>query len=112
LVVLLGIFLFSAFFAPLVFFGSSWVALIGMILWGLGLGAQGSLVNAVVAGVVGANKRSSAFGLFDTGFGIAWFIGSAVMGLLYHNALLELVIFSTVLQLLSLPLFLIAKQKE
>ena len=43
-----------------------------MILWGLGMGAQGSLINAVIAGVVAPNNRSTAFGLFDTGFGIAW----------------------------------------
>ncbi|MFN2623746.1 MAG: MFS transporter [Chthoniobacterales bacterium] len=112
LVVLLGIFFLSAFFAPLVFLGHSWVALLGMILWGLGMAAQGSLINAVIAGVVPANKRSSAFGLFDTGFGIAWFIGSALMGILYNKSLLALIAFSVALQLLSLPLFLVAKQNS
>ena len=95
--------------------GVSWeifVALLGMVLWGLGMGAQGSLVNALIAGVVGPRKRSTAFGVFDTGFGIAWFIGSAIMGLLYSRSIFALIAFSVVLQLLSLPLFLVAKQKE
>lgn len=112
LIIVLGIFFVSAFFAPLVFLGNWWIALLGMILWGLGMGAQGSLINAVIAGVVAPNNRSSAFGLFDTGFGIAWFIGSALMGILYNKALLALIAFSVALQLLSLPLFLFAKQKE
>ena len=112
LIVLLAIFFFSAFFAPCVFLGKSWVALIGMILWGLGMGAQGSLINAVIAGIVPANKRSSAFGLFDTGFGVAWFAGSWLMGILYSKSIFALIAFSIALQLLSLPVFLFAKQKE
>ena len=111
-IVLVAVFFFSAFFAPLVFLGKSWIALAGMVLWGLGIGTQGSLINAVIAGVVPPNKRSTAFGLFDTGFGIAWFIGSAAMGLLYSKSLAALIVFSVVLQLASLPLFLFAKRQE
>jgi MFS family permease len=112
LVVLLSVFFLSAFFAPLVFLGKSWVALLGMVLWGLGMGTEGSLLNAVIASVVPANKRSSAFGLFDTGFGIAWFIGSALMGILYGKSMAVLIVFSVALQLGAIPLFLAAKHKE
>ena len=76
------------------------------------MGAQGSLINAVIAGVVPANKRSTAFGLFDTGFGVAWFAGSWLMGILYSKSIFALIAFSIALQLLSLPIFLFAKQKE
>jgi MFS family permease len=58
-------FCLAAFFTPLVFFGTFWLALLGMVLWGLGMGAQDSLLTGVVA----ADKRSTAFGVFDTGFG-------------------------------------------
>jgi hypothetical protein len=44
-------------------------------------GAQDSLLKAVLVGVLPPERRSTAFGVFDTGFGIAWFVGSAVMGL-------------------------------
>jgi MFS family permease len=112
LIVLLAIFFLSAFFAPFVFLGTSWFALVGMLLWGLGMGMQASLINAVIARVVPPTKRSSAFGLFDTGFGIAWFAGSWLMGILYAKSLGALIAFSVVLQLVALPLFLFAKQKE
>lgn len=111
LIVLLTIFFFSAFFAPLVFLGKAWVALLGMLLWGLGMGTQGSLINALIAGVVPSNKRSTAFGFFDTGFGVAWFLGSAAMGLLYTRSLIALIAFSVVLQLASVLLFLLARRK-
>jgi len=92
--ILLLPFFLSAFFAPFVFFGGLTLALIGMVLWGIGMGAQDSLLKAVLANVVPADKRSTAFGVFDTGFGIAWFVGSAAMGWLYDRSVLALVFFS------------------
>jgi len=50
--------------------------------------------------------------LFDTGYGIAWFLGSATMGLLYEKSILALVLFSVVLQLAALPLLFIANKSR
>ena len=102
----------SAFFAPLVFLFGSGLELFGMILWGLGMGAQDSCLKAVLAGVVSSEKRSTAFGVFDTGFGIAWFAGSAIMGVLYDKSILGLVIFSVILQLAALPFFALARKEK
>ena len=87
-------------------------ALIGMIFWGIGMAAQGSLIQAMLTGVIPPQKRSTAFGLFDTGYGIAWFVGSAVMGLLYDKSILAVAIFSVSLQLAALPVFFIANKKR
>jgi predicted MFS family arabinose efflux permease len=112
LTVVLAVFFLSSFFAPLVFLGNNWIALIGMILWGIGMSAQGSLLKSVIAGIIHANKRSTAFGLFDTGFGVAWFLGSWLMGALYEKSIPAVIIFSVALQLLALPTFLFAKRME
>lgn len=64
-----------------------------------------------MAGVISATKRATAFGLFDTGFGVAWFLGSWFMGYLYDKTIHGLVIFSVILQLLALPIFWVAHQK-
>jgi len=106
--VLLVGFAVSAFFAPLVFLGGRTLDLVGMILWGIGLGAMDSCLKAVLAPVVPSEKRSTAFGVFDTAFGVAWFAGSATMGLLYDKSLHALVLFSVAAQLLALPLFVSA----
>lgn len=99
-----------AFFAPLVFLHGIKLALLGMILWGMGMGAQESCLKAVLAKVIPSDKRSTAFGIFDTGFGVAWFAGSAIMGLLYDKSIPALIVFSVVVQLLALPLFGLAKK--
>jgi predicted MFS family arabinose efflux permease len=105
-------FLISAASAPLVFLGASVSALIGMILWGIGMSAQGSLFQAMLTGVIPPQKRSTAFGLFDTGYGLAWFLGSATMGLLYEKSILAVAAFSVILQLAALPILLIANKKR
>jgi len=105
-------FIISAAAAPLVFLGTSISALIGMIFWGIGMSAQGSLFQAMLTGVIPPEKRSTAFGLFDTGYGIAWFLGSVTMGLLYDKSILAVVLFSVVLQLAALPVLFIANKKR
>lgn len=87
-------------------FGVFWLVLTGMILWGIGMGAQNSLLKAMLSSVIPAAKRGTGFGLFYTGFGVAWFIGSAAMGYLYDRSLITLIIFSVVCQLAALPTFL------
>ena len=104
--ILMLAFFLSALFAPFVFLGGAAIALIGMMLWGLGMGAQDSLLKAVLTKVVSAGKRSTAFGLFDTCFGIAWFMGSATLGFLYDKSIASLITVSVVLQLIALPVFL------
>ena len=109
--VMLVAFFLGACFAPFVFLGKFTLIFIGMILWGIGLGAQDSLLKATLAGVVAKDRRSTAFGVFDTGFGIAFFLGSAAMGILYAKSVLALVIFSIVLQIAALPVFIGAISK-
>ena len=104
-------FFISAAFAPFVFLGGSLLALVGMVLWGIGMGAQDTLLKAMLTGVVAPENRSTAFGFFDTGYGIAWFLGSATMGLLYDKSIMAVVLFSVVLQLAALPLLVLAGRK-
>jgi predicted MFS family arabinose efflux permease len=110
--VVLAAFLVSSLFAPLVFLGESWVVWIGVIMWGIGMGAQESLLKPIVAGLTSPHNRGTAFGVFDAGFGIAWFLGSALMGFLYTESILGLTIFSVVMQLISLPVFVMAKRLD
>ena len=110
-IVIFGFFL-GALFAPLVFMGQFWLALTGMALWGIGMGAQNSLLKALLSEVLSVAKRSTGFGLFYTGYGIAWFFGSAAMGYLYDKSILTVVVFSIVVQLFALPVLLWARLRE
>ena len=110
--VLLVAFAVPAFFAPLIFLRTAGFQLAGMILWGMGMGAQDSCLKATLAKIVPSQKRGTGFGLFDTGFGVAWFAGSAMMGLLYEKSIPALVIFSVSVQLLALPVLAFANKER
>jgi len=101
----------SAFFAPLTFLGGFSAALAGMALWGIGMGAQESIMRAAVAGMVSRDKRATAYGIFNAGYGLVWFLGSALMGILYDVSLPSLIAFSVLTQVCSAPLFLISGKK-
>lgn len=112
--VLLAVFGITAFFAPLAFFGGRDMALAGVILWGVGMGAAESILRVPIAEMVSTEKRASAYGTYHFGFGIGLFAGGAMIGWLYdQNMVTALVVFSVSVQLLSLPLLWYAgKQRE
>ena len=96
----------AAAFAPLVFLGGVWTAVAGLALWTVGMGAQGSIMKALVAELVPSEHRGSAYGVLNSAYGVLWFAGSAVMGFLYDRSLLGLVMFSIVTQLAAIPFLL------
>lgn len=66
----------------------------------------------MLTGIIPPQKRSTAFGLFDTGFGVAWFLGSAAMGLLYDKSVMAVALFSMTLQLVAIPILFIANRQR
>ena len=103
--VIMAVSMLSALFAPLVFLGGFNLALLGMVLWGIGMGAQESIIKAALAEMVPRDRRATGYGIFNTGFGLFWFLGSALMGILYDFSLGSLIFFSVVIQLGSIPIF-------
>jgi len=94
----------SSLSAPLVFLGKTPFILAGMVLWGIGMGAQESIMRAAIAGMVPPERRGSAFGIFATGYGLSWFLGSAIMGVLYDQSIGLLIGFSVVIQWIAIAI--------
>ncbi len=100
--------------SPFALFAFSFIPaliIVGILLWGVGMGAQESIIRAVVADITSATKRGTGFGLFNACFGITWFLGSLLMGILYDFSLPGLIGFSIVFQLASLPLLLLVHKR-
>jgi MFS family permease len=88
--------------APLVFLGGTWLALIGTLAWGLSLGVHDAIMNAAVAQMVPAHARARAYGIFTAIYGVAWFIGSALEGLLYDVSIVGLVVLASAAELAAI----------
>jgi MFS family permease len=106
IVVLVPLTLVSAAFAPLVFLGAPPEAFVGTLAWGLGMGVHESIMAAAVAGMVPSGRIASAYGLFNLLYGVAWFLGSAAMGILYDVSVPALVVFSVVAECAAIPLLI------
>lgn len=81
------------------------LVLAGIVIWGTVLGIQETIMRAAVADIVPAERRGSAYGVFNAVYGASLFWGSALMGLLYELSINRLVIFAIVMELISIPLF-------
>ncbi|WP_232051929.1 MFS transporter [Aquicella siphonis] len=102
-IILIGVVGVTSLFVPLVFLGNAKTAILGTMIWGAGLGAQGSLMRAIVADLVSREKRGSGYGIFNACFGLFWFLGSVIIGILYEISITSVVIFSLAAQLISIP---------
>ncbi|OGR26435.1 MAG: MFS transporter [Desulfobacca sp. RBG_16_60_12] len=109
--VIMGTAVLSALFAPLVFLGGFKLALAGMVFWGIGMGSLESIIKAGLADMVPRHRRATGYGLFNAGFGLFWFLGSALMGFLYEFSLGALAAFSVTSQLLAIPFFLAVERR-
>jgi len=105
--------LLSAPFAILIFTGTSLHSLLlGIALWGVGMGAQESILKAAVTSMVPKNCRATGYGIFECSFGVFWFLGSWLMGVLYDINIYTMIALSVLTQLAAIPLYLKSDQEK
>ena len=105
--------LLSSGFAVFVFSMHSVPALlVGIALWGIGMGAQESILKAAVSSMVPKSSRATGYGIFECSFGFFWFLGSWLMGALYDFSIPAMVAVSVAAQLLSIPLYLASSRQK
>ena len=97
----------SAPFAVFVFaFDSVPMLLLGVALWGVGMGAQESILKAAVTSMVPKASRATGYGVFECSFGAFWFLGSWLMGVLYDVSIPAMISVSVIAQLAAIPLYI------
>ena len=99
--------LISAPFAVFVFgFRSVAMLLLGVALWGVGMGAQESILKAAVTSMVPKQSRATGYGIFECSFGVFWFLGSWLLGVLYDLSIPAMIAVSVAAQLAAIPLYI------
>ena len=96
---------------PFLAFSHSYsLVLISIILWGTVMGIQETIMRAAIADLTSVERRGFAYGVFNTALGAGWFLGGAVMGLLYESSITYLVPFAVAMELISIPLFFLVRR--
>ncbi|MBD3946270.1 MFS transporter [Nocardioides ganghwensis] len=90
---------------PALALGSALVAVLaGVVAWGIAQGVQDSTVKAVVADLVEAPRRATAYGVFAGVQGLFAIVGGVTAGWLYERSLPLLVLVVALSQLAALAL--------
>ena len=90
---------------------TAWAAWLGMALWGIAKGFVESMTMAGVVRLVDEAQRGWAYGVADTTFGVAWWLGNAIMGGLYETNILFLVVVGAIFSLLAIPVLGLARRE-
>lgn len=103
----------SAPFAVFVFgFDSVPLLLTGIALWGVGMGAQESILKAAVTSMVPKTSRATGYGIFECAFGISWFLGSWLLGVLYDANITAMIAVSVASQLAAIPFYIASAKRK
>ncbi|WP_328426156.1 MFS transporter [Micromonospora sp. NBC_00389] len=102
--VLLALPLLGAAVPALALSGSVDAVVAGALLWGAAVGVQDSTVKALVADIVPAARRATAYGVFAAVQGLAALAGGGLVGALYTRSLPTLIAVLGATQLLALGL--------
>ena len=90
----------------LAFAGSPLIAIVGAVLWGAAGGVLDSTVKALVADLVPAYRRATAYGVFAAVQGAAAIGGGVMAGALYERSLPILIAAVAVTQIIALVLLI------
>lgn len=77
----------------------------GALGWVLGMAVHGPIISVVVAPIISPERRASAYGFVTTGYGIFWFLGSMVLGLLDDQPLNATLVLCMTAQSCAIPVF-------
>ena len=94
----LAVFVFASDSVPML--------LLGIALWGVGMGAQESILKAAVTSMVPKASRATGYGIFECSFGAFWFLGSWLLGVLYDVSIPAMIAVSVAAQLAAIPFYL------
>jgi len=105
--------LLSCTYALFIFgISTQWAIVVGVALWGIGMGAQESILKAAVTTLVPKQSRATGYGVFECSFGIFWFLGSWLLGAFYDYSLTAMIVVSIVAQLAAIPLYVLSHKRR
>ncbi|MDD5560696.1 MAG: MFS transporter [Candidatus Omnitrophica bacterium] len=111
LITLIAIPVLSLFIPAFVFSTRFSFVLAGAIIWGIVMGAHETIMKSAIADLTPLKKRGTGYGIFNTAYGLAIFIGSAIIGLLYEHSIPAVIFISIAVEIAALPVFFILKKE-
>jgi len=84
--------------------------LFGVILWGIVMATHETVMRASIADLIPKGRRAFAYGIFNTLYGGAWFLGSTALGFLYDLNPIFLIGFVAVVEAAAFGIFFVLQR--
>jgi MFS family permease len=104
--------LLTAAVPALAFAAATPAAITGGLLWGAAMGTQESTMRAVIADLVPADRRATAYGMFAATYGLAWAAGGVAIGVLYQVSYAATIGFVAVAQAAALAVLATVRREQ
>lgn len=112
LLLLVFIPIFSIFIPILTLSENVVFIVIGFIIYGVILGGHETIMKSAIADLTIFKKRGTAYGIFNSIYGLAFFVGSSLIGILYDKFSVNIIIlFTLITEIISIFLFINMKNR-
>jgi MFS family permease len=97
---------------PLLGFGSTKaVAVAAAVMWGVVMGTHETIMKSAIADITPMRKRGTGYGVFNTAYGVAVFVSSALMGVLYDWSITAVIVLAVAAEVLAIPLYFVMRRE-
>lgn len=97
------------------FFGltmSKSLIIVSMIIFGIIMGTHETIMRSAIADITPFDKRGTGYGVFNTGYGLALFLGATITGYLYDKNLNSIILIITVVcEIIAMAIFIKMKRE-
>ncbi len=83
----------------------------GVVIWGIVMGIQETIMRSAIADITSLKKRGTGYGIFNTTYGLAVFLGSSFIGFIYDRSVSAIIPAVIVIELAAIAVFLIMKRQ-
>lgn len=97
------------------FFGltmSKSLIIVSMIIFGIIMGTHETIMRSAIADITPFDKRGTGYGVFNTGYGLALFLGATITGYLYDKNLNTVILIMTVVCEIIAAIIFIKMKRE
>jgi len=85
--------------------------IIGVLCWGVVMGIHETIMRSAIADITPLSKRGTGYGIFNTTYGLAFFLGSVLLGFLYDRSLTFFVAAIILIECMALVVFFYMKRE-
>ena len=87
------------------FFSNIYMLIFSIAIWGILMGIHETIMRAAIADMTPPEKRGTAYGIFNTVYGVAFFVGGIFIGYLYNISIYMIIAYVVVTCIITFLLY-------